>query len=956
VKHKILNTLIEPSWFAEKITATLGMIDRGESLMDSPLARFMRKHPGGAGIHASCSGVTDYEEAIQGRIEEVIRLYHEIKENGYNGSEVLCFFDEDGRLQVYDGHHRLTILRYLGIDCEVNVETEWRGLNGDSHSPKESHLFPLRERLTVAGGRVRVYQPIDDERVAGIPVERPASATRLEWIAEHLVPGPVLDIGCSEGFISRGLLSRGRLVTSIESDPNLAAVSRYLTTCANLRGDIHCGRWQDFVGLRERFGNILFLSVLHNEVNAMGEAKAFGELARMRDKASRYFVEVPDVAKQADWAHVFTIEKLVPRLEAILNAKMAEVYVGPEEARTGCRPIIVLDALPVPVEAPALPAAVVPVKVENVLNEGIALTFLSSDHVILPRLQRDKVWEENTTQFVRQHLKAGQMFVDVGANVGYFSVLASRIVGDHGQVLAFEAAADNFALLQENLVANGCSNVAAQQIAVSNTDGQSLLLRKPDAGHHTLIGDDKHIGSEVVPCAMLDSLLKLVQPDMVKIDVEGAERMVLEGADTLLKTREPLTLIVEDWADGQGIADWLVKDYGFTLALRSRADGTACLTKNDTRRRLAVQRERLSCHLVGNIDIPTVNGGVDAFATKAVAFASVLKALGHHVTFYGVEGSIVPDADEMVTVLGAMDLLAAYGPGWAGGHLMQRFDALHMKFIDRTTAEINRRRVNLDFLMLTGGTNHEPIAKKTGLPMTMEIGIGYVGSFAPFRVFESDVWRHWTYGRQNEDNGRFTDCVIPPFFNPKDFAYSQKKEDYYLYLGRVTEKKGVRVAIETVQAIGGRLIIAGPRMDQTTPVDGPCIEYVGVADQKMKRQLLSKARAVFVPTTYLEPFGYVVAEAALSGTPVITTDFGAFRENVLHGVTGFRCRTLDQFIWAAENVHRLSPQQCLTWGTSQFSIEAAVPRYAQYLAQLLDLWGKGWYAKSHNRNPGALIG
>jgi len=943
MQFRILNTLIEPSWFADRIIATLGMIDRGEAIGEtSPLAKFMRERPGGAGIHKSVCDAVDIEAAIQRRLVEVTALYAEIKAHGYNGSEVLCFSDGDGRLQVYDGHHRLTILRYLGIEVEVNVQTEWEGINGDSHSPKESHGFPLREMLKVRGGRVRVYAPIEDATVSDIPVERPASAARLEWIAAHLVPGTVFDVGCSEGFMTRGLLARGRLVTSVEADPNLAAVSRYLTTRANLRGDIHTGRWQDFIALRKRFNNLLYLSVLHDEVNALGEAQAFKDLERMRGRADRFFVEVPDTVKQPDWDPIFAPDRIAPRIEAALRAKVQSVFVGPEEPGAGCRQIFMLDALP---EAVELKAASVPVTVENVLSGlscgTIALTFMSSDHVILPRLQRDGVWEENTTEFIRRHLKPGQTFVDVGANVGYFSVLASRLVGAKGQVYAFEAAADNFALLQRNLAANGCQNVAAQQVAAADVDGEALLIRKPDAGHHTLIGASREGGdTEVVKCARLNSLLPLVQPAMVKIDVEGAERLVLQGAEEWLRTSEPITVIVEDWSDAGGIVEWLVKEFGFHLVLRSRADGTACLMKNQPHR---IRRERLSCHLVGNIDIPTVNGGVDAFATKTVNFAEVLKSLGHHVTFYGVEGSVVPAADEVVTVLTADELVGAYGMKWEGGHLMQRFDALHNRFLDRASAEIVRRRVNLDFLLLSGGTNHEPIVKKAGLPMAVEIGIGYVGSFAPFRVFESDVWRHWTYGRQGEDNGRFTDCVIPPFFDPDDFAYSKTKDDYFLFLGRVVERKGVRIAIQTAEEIGARLVIAGPRMDATTPVSGKGVEYVGVADPKMKRRLLSKAKAVFVPTTYLEPFGYVIAEAALSGTPVITTDFGAFVENVLHGATGFRCRTLGQFVWAAENVGKLSPEVCHAWGMEQFSIASAIPRYTQYLDQLLDLWGKqGW--------------
>jgi glycosyltransferase involved in cell wall biosynthesis len=72
---------------------------------------------------------------------------------------------------------------------------------------------------------------------------------------------------------------------------------------------------------------------------------------------------------------------------------------------------------------------------------------------------------------------------------------------------------------------------------------------------------------------------------------------------------------------------------------------------------------------------------------------------------------------------------------------------------------------------------------------------------------------------------------------------------------------------------------------------------------------MSRAKAVFVPTQYFEPFGGVAVEAQMCGTPVISSDFGVFNETVLHGITGYRCRTLDQYVWAINNVHKLDPIQ-----------------------------------------------
>jgi len=144
------------------------------------------------------------------------------------------------------------------------------------------------------------------------------------------------------------------------------------------------------------------------------------------------------------------------------------------------------------------------------------------------------------------------------------------------------------------------------------------------------------------------------------------------------------------------------------------------------------------------------------------------------------------------------------------------------------------------------------------------------------------------------------DAVIPNYFDLGDFEYRADKEDYFLYLGRVGPGKGVHIAMQIVEAIGGKLIVAGPgRLEEMgTRTDRPVSEYVehvGVADVETRKKLMAKAKAMILPSTFVEPFCGVQVEAMLSGTPIITTDWGAFAEYNIHGVTGYRCRTFEQF-------------------------------------------------------------
>ena len=81
----------------------------------------------------------------------------------------------------------------------------------------------------------------------------------------------------------------------------------------------------------------------------------------------------------------------------------------------------------------------------------------------------------------------------------------------------------------------------------------------------------------------------------------------------------------------------------------------------------------------------------------------------------------------------------------------------------------------------------------------------------------------------------------------------------------------------------------------------------------------------------------------MTGTPVITTDWGAFTETVVDGVTGFRCRTFGEFVEAVELAPTLDRKAIRERALTTYSLEAITPRYERYFRRLADLWGDGWY-------------
>lgn len=276
----------------------------------------------------------------------------------------------------------------------------------------------------------------------------------------------------------------------------------------------------------------------------------------------------------------------------------------------------------------------------------------------------------------------------------------------------------------------------------------------------------------------------------------------------------------------------------------------------------------------------------------------------------------------------------------------------------RAIEEIGKRIQQKDFICLIGGNCQKPIADAFKNHLVVEFGIGYEGTFSNYRVFESYAWMHYVYGKNGQGDGGYYDAVIPNYFDPADFPFSAKKDDYFFYIGRLIRRKGVEVAADVCKRIGKKLIIAGQGAQKVEPgklicdgfeLIGDHIEFVGTVDVKRRGELMSKAQAVFVPTQYIGPFEGVHAEAMLCGTPVITTDWGVFSETVFDCRTGFRCRTIGEMMWAAMNVKNLAPAaEIREYAKMRFGLDTVRYRYQDYFKQLMDLWDKGFYTETYD--------
>jgi len=148
---------------------------------------------------------------------------------------------------------------------------------------------------------------------------------------------------------------------------------------------------------------------------------------------------------------------------------------------------------------------------------------------------------------LREHLAAGMTFYDVGANIGFFSLLAARLVGPGGRVVAFEADPENASRLREHAERNGFSWLTVEEKAVWSEPGRVSFARcdpatSPDRGLGSVVQSGGN-GTITVEAVSLDACTsRFPAPDVVKCDVEGAEVEVFRGAKHVLAENRPVVV------------------------------------------------------------------------------------------------------------------------------------------------------------------------------------------------------------------------------------------------------------------------------------------------------------------------------------------------------------------------------------------------------------------------------
>jgi FkbM family methyltransferase len=169
-----------------------------------------------------------------------------------------------------------------------------------------------------------------------------------------------------------------------------------------------------------------------------------------------------------------------------------------------------------------------------------------------------------------ERLREGMVFYDLGANIGLFSLLAARLVGVTGRVISFEPDPETAVRLERNIARNGYQNMTVVQAGVWSKSGVRRFMiadaSSPDHGVGRFTEDAN--GHDMVECVALDDIAKkVVAPDAIKCDVEGAEIEVLQGAKQVLREHKPW-IVCELHSDANRVmAGEILKQFGYRIQI-----------------------------------------------------------------------------------------------------------------------------------------------------------------------------------------------------------------------------------------------------------------------------------------------------------------------------------------------------------------------------------------------------
>ena len=175
-------------------------------------------------------------------------------------------------------------------------------------------------------------------------------------------------------------------------------------------------------------------------------------------------------------------------------------------------------------------------------------------------------YEIHKRRAFEQEIKPHSVVYDIGANVGFYSLLAAHLTGPEGHVYAFEPLNRNVEFIRRHAVINHFSNIEVFEAAVSDRCGEAYF----DPGVSIATGHLSETGSVKVPLVRLDDLLAagdIMPPDTMKVDVEGAEHAVFLGAQNLVEKHRPIIFLDTHGRDVHDLTLRFLEGYGYQFEI-----------------------------------------------------------------------------------------------------------------------------------------------------------------------------------------------------------------------------------------------------------------------------------------------------------------------------------------------------------------------------------------------------
>jgi FkbM family methyltransferase len=164
-------------------------------------------------------------------------------------------------------------------------------------------------------------------------------------------------------------------------------------------------------------------------------------------------------------------------------------------------------------------------------------------------LSLNHIYEPMETTLIQNLVKPGNTVMDIGAHIGYYTLLLSELVGKEGRVYAFEPDAENFRLLEKNVRENGCNNVILVNDAISDHTGKLTLYSGEGGSANPTVGSTKGGVATEVHCIALDDFVGNFV-DFIKMDIEGGEVAALRGMKKLIESNPWVKIITEFYPEG----------------------------------------------------------------------------------------------------------------------------------------------------------------------------------------------------------------------------------------------------------------------------------------------------------------------------------------------------------------------------------------------------------------------